>query len=286
MTLLKERLLEAQERKENDIKNFTWLYPKDRDNGNVQNEVKLVSCTEEQLKVFYFHCNKMLYNDSKENPGRVNVLKIIQDQITKIGVELMLRDFEAKNENFDRFSFALSIDEFLEKNKDVDPKVATIKNFIKVARKYEDLTLHSVYEGCIGKLGLFENPHITKSFILRMGLWMSKMAGDHKKLKEWAELNKLSSLNPMDKVYKYLRLKEHDKLRSNPTGLTLSQIKGMLEITNHSKKYSELTTEQLTTLRYRVLLDLRTSVRSHISRWETLKHQIELVAESKGFKLL
>ena len=54
---------------------------------------------------------------------------------------------------------------------------------------------------------------------------MSKMAGDHKKLKEWAELNKLSSLNPMDKVYKYLRLKEHDKLRSNPTGLTLSQIK-------------------------------------------------------------
>ena len=45
MTLLKERLLEAQERKENDIKNFTWLYPKDRDNGNVQNEVKLVSCT-------------------------------------------------------------------------------------------------------------------------------------------------------------------------------------------------------------------------------------------------
>ena len=108
MTLLKERLLEAQERKENDIKNFTWLYPKDRDNGNVQNEVKLVSCTEEQLKGFYSHCNKMLYNDSKENPGRVNVLKIIQDQITKIGVELMLRDFEAKNENFDRFSFALS----------------------------------------------------------------------------------------------------------------------------------------------------------------------------------
>ena len=52
MTLLKERLLEAQERKENDIKNFTWLYPKDRDNGNVQNEVKLVSCTEEQLKGF------------------------------------------------------------------------------------------------------------------------------------------------------------------------------------------------------------------------------------------
>lgn len=96
MTLLKERLLEAQERKENDIKNFTWLYPKDRDNGNVQNEVKLVSCTEEQLKGFYSHCNKMLYNDSKENPGRVNVLKIIQDQITKIGVELMLRDFEAK----------------------------------------------------------------------------------------------------------------------------------------------------------------------------------------------
>lgn len=285
MTLLKERLLEAQERKENDIKNFTWLYPKDRDNGNIQNEVKLVSCTEEQLKGFYSHCNKMLYNDSKENPGRVNVLKIIQDQITKIGVELMLRDFESKNENFDRFSFALSIDEFLEKNKDVDPKVATIKNFIKVPRKYEDLTLYSVYEGCIGKLGLFENPHITRSFILRMGLWLNKGTGDYKKLKEWSELNKLSSLNTMKKVYKYLRLREYDKLRSNPTGLNLSQMKGMLEIT-HSKKYTDLTIEQLVTLRYRVLLDLRANVRSHISKWETLKHQIELVAESKGFKLL
>ena len=284
MTLLKERLLEAQERKENDIKNFTWLYPKDRDNGNVQNEVKLISCTEEQLKGFYSHCNKMLYNDSKENPGRVNVLKIIQDQITKIGVELMLRDFESKNENFDRFSFALSIDEFLEKNKDVDSKVATIKNFIKVPRKYEDLTLYSVYEGCIGKLGLFENPHITRSFILRMGLWLNKGTGDYKKLKEWSELNKLSSLNTMEKVYKYLRLREYDKLRSNPTGLNLSQMKGMLEIT-HSKKYTDLTIEQLVTLRYRVLLDLRANVRSHISKWETLKHQIELVAESKGFKL-
>lgn len=284
MTLLRERLLEAQERKENDIKNFTWLYPKDRDNGNIQNEVKLVSCTEEQLKGFYSHCNKMLYNDSKENPGRVNVLKIIQDQITKIGVELMLRDFESKNENFDRFSFALSIDEFLEKNKDVDSKVATIKNFIKVARKYEDLTLYSVYEGCIGKLGLFENPHITRSFILRMGLWLNKGTGDYKKLKEWSELNKLSSLNTMEKVYKYLRLREYDKLRSNPTGLNLSQMKGMLEIT-HSKKYTDLTTEQLVTLRYRVLLDLRANVRSHISKWETLKYQIELVAESKGFKL-
>lgn len=285
MTLLRERLLEAQERKENDIKNFTWLYPKDRDNGNIQNEVKLVSCTEEQLKRFYSHCNKMLYNDSKENPGRVNVLKIIQDQITKIGVELMLRDFESKNENFDRFSFALSIDEFLEKNKDVDSKVATIKNFIKVPRKYEDLTLYSVYEGCIGKLGLFENPHITRSFILRMGLWLNKGTGDYKKLKEWSELNKLSSLNTMEKVYKYLRLREYDKLRSNPTGLNLSQMKGMLEIT-HSKKYTDLTIEQLVTLRYRVLLDLRANVRSHISKWETLKHQIELVAESKGFKLL
>lgn len=285
MTLLRERLLEAQERKENDIKSFTWLYPKDRDNGNIQNEIKLVSCTEEQLKGFYSHCNKMLYNDSKENPGRVNVLKIIQDQITKIGVELMLRDFESKNENFDRFSFALSIDEFLEKNKDVDSKVATIKNFIKVPRKYEDLTLYSVYEGCIGKLGLFENPHITRSFILRMGLWLNKGTGDYKKLKEWSELNKLSSLNTMEKVYKYLRLREYDKLRSNPTGLNLSQMKGMLEIT-HSKKYTDLTTEQLVTLRYRVLLDLRANVRSHISKWETLKYQIELVAESKGFKLL
>lgn len=285
MTLLKERLIEAQEKKENDIRTFTWLFPKDRENDNKQEEVRLVDCTEEQLKSFWNHCNTMLYNDSKENPGRVNVLKLIQDQFAKVGVELMLREFESKDENFDRFSFALAIDEFLEKNKEVDPKKVTIKTYMKVPRKYEDITLQLVREGCTDKLGVFENPHITRTFILRMGLWLNRAAGDFKKLKEYAELNKLTELDNLGKARRYLKLREHDKLRVNPTGLSLMQLKGMLEL-NKSKKYNDLTTEQLITLRYRILLDLRDSVRSHIAKWESLRHQIELVAESKNFKLV
>lgn len=285
MTLLKERLIEAQEKKENDIRTFTWLFPKDRENDNRQEEVRLVDCTEEQLKSFWNHCNTMLYNDSKENPGRVNVLKLIQDQFAKVGVELMLREFESKDENFDRFSFALAIDEFLEKNKEVDPKKVTIKTYMKVPRKYEDITLQLVREGCTDKLGVFENPHITRTFILRMGLWLNRAAGDFKKLKEYAELNKLTELDNLGKARRYLKLREHDKLRVNPTGLSLMQLKGMLEL-NKSKKYNDLTTEQLITLRYRILLDLRDSVRSHIAKWESLRHQIELVAESKNFKLV
>lgn len=285
MTLLKERLIEAQEKKENDIRTFTWLFPKDRENDNRQEEVRLVDCTEEQLKSFWNHCNTMLYNDSKENPGRVNVLKLIQDQFAKVGVELMLREFESKDENFDRFSFALATDEFLEKNKEVDPKKVTIKTYMKVPRKYEDITLQLVHEGCTDKLGVFENPHITRTFILRMGLWLNRAAGDFKKLKEYAELNKLTELDNLGKARRYLKLREHDKLRVNPTGLSLMQLKGMLEL-NKSKKYNDLTTEQLITLRYRILLDLRDSVRSHIAKWESLRHQIELVAESKNFKLV
>ena len=51
------------------------------------------------------------------------------------------------------------------------------------------------------------------------------------------------------------------------------------------KKYSELTTDQLTVLRNKVLFKLENEVMFHIDQWENRINQIRKVAESKGINL-
>ena len=51
------------------------------------------------------------------------------------------------------------------------------------------------------------------------------------------------------------------------------------------QKYSDMTTEQLVTLRNKVLLRLSREIDSHIYSWNRLRKQIELVAKSKNIDL-
>ena len=51
------------------------------------------------------------------------------------------------------------------------------------------------------------------------------------------------------------------------------------------KKYSALTTDQLITLRNKVLFKLENEVKFHIEQWEERIRQIELVAQSRGITL-
>ena len=52
-----------------------------------------------------------------------------------------------------------------------------------------------------------------------------------------------------------------------------------------SKKYSELTTDQLKTLRNVILFALSDEVRFHINQWESRITQLKEVAEFKGITL-
>jgi hypothetical protein len=56
-------------------------------------------------------------------------------------------------------------------------------------------------------------------------------------------------------------------------------------LTLKNKKYSDLTTEQLVTLRNKVLYRYDSVVRQHIYQWNEKIRQIELVAKEKGFVL-
>ena len=52
-----------------------------------------------------------------------------------------------------------------------------------------------------------------------------------------------------------------------------------------SKKYSELTTDQLTILRDKMLFRLEEEVNRHIDQWEEKIAQIEKVAEARNIVL-
>jgi hypothetical protein len=59
----------------------------------------------------------------------------------------------------------------------------------------------------------------------------------------------------------------------------------MLNLKSKSRKYSDLTTDQLVTLRDRVLFFFEEEVEEHINQWEERKNQILKVAELKGIDM-
>jgi len=61
-------------------------------------------------------------------------------------------------------------------------------------------------------------------------------------------------------------------------------MRAMLNI-RPNKKYMDLTTMQLETLRYRMLFNLEETVKEHIAAWERRMEEIDLVADYKGFKV-
>ena len=59
--MIKEKLEDAIERRNNDLSSFVWKEKKEEIEGKiVQKEVKLVDCTEQQLQKYYDHCESML----------------------------------------------------------------------------------------------------------------------------------------------------------------------------------------------------------------------------------
>lgn len=81
-----------------------------------------------------------------------------------------------------------------------------------------------------------------------------------------------------------LNVKDIEKLYLNAKGLNYTQMRAMLNI-KPNKKYMDLTTAQLETLRNRLLFNLEEVVKNHIEAWENRMAELELVIEDKGFKL-
>ena len=146
-------------------------------------------------------------------------------------------------------------------------------------REFERLSISDVLDGCLDTLGYLDTKHITFSFILDMGVYLTPT-----ELKDFDE--KDSEGNPKKKpeiIKERLNINKNVTLNINPSGLSFSELRAMVNL--KPKKYSELTTDQLTVLRNKVLFKLENKVLFHIEQWEEKMRQLKIVAESKGIIL-
>lgn len=279
--MMKEKLVAAIAKKNNDVNTFVWKGRKIEVNEQyVQEEKKLMDCSEQELKSFYNHCESMLYNDNKEYPGRYVLLNIIKDQRERCNTELFLRWLE-QDKGIPRFTFLPSLRAFLDNNTDIDPKETFISEALvgDCPAEFARLPIELVLEGCLDKLGKFVKQHITPAFIFRQGLWFTQQES-----KELTEKTDKGEYREKAEVAKErLGLKSTVNLYMTPKGLSFTQLRAMVNL--KSKKYSELTSIQLETLRNRILFSLEDEIKFHINQWETRKNQIKMVCDAKGYTL-
>lgn len=287
MTMLREKLMEAIKAKNNDTKSFVWKLARKSD--GTQEEIKLIEATPEQLNTFYNHCKSMLYSEDKLNPGRYVLLKIIEDQRKKCNVELFLRKLEsgsicADKQPYPRHLYIQDIRTYMNAHKDDFPS-SELKNISissctgGLPREFERISIDDVLNGGLDQLGYFDNKHITFSFILNMGVYLTPT-----EMKEFDEKDKDGNTrSKLEVIKERLGIKPSVRLTVKPTGLNFSELRAMVNL--KSKKYSDLTTDQLTVLRNKVLFRLENEVMFHIEQWEERMRQIELVAKERGITL-
>lgn len=287
MTIMKEKLMEAMEAKSNDIKSFVWKLARKADGS--QEEVRLIDATPEQLNNFYKHCHSMLYSNDKANPGRYVLLKIIEEQRRKCNVELFLRKLESGSicsdgKPYPRHLYLQDIRSYMNMHKEDFPtgelKEISISSISGgLPREFGRISIDEVLNGCLDQLGYFDNKHITFSFILNMGVYLTPI-----EMREFDEKDENGNTRKKPDVIKErLGLKPNVTLTVKPTGLNFSELRAMINL--KAKKYSDLTTDQLTVLRNKVLFRLENEVMFHIEQWEERMRQIELVAKERNVTL-
>jgi len=282
MSILGERLTEAIKSKKNDINTFVWKGEKKEIGGKfVQDEVLLIDCTQEELQEHYNYCKTMLYNQDKVKPGRYVLLSIINDQMDRCNTELFLRWLKTEKQK-GMFTFAAELKRVIDDNKEVitDLKAYPISGMVSgIPDEFSNISVNLVLDGCLDKLGRFDKRHITLTFILKQGVWCTP-----DELKELTIINSDGTVRDRLEVIKEnLLINNNLSLKITPKGLTYSQLRSMTTL--KSKKYSQLTTDQLKVLRNRILFALGDECRFHIKQWEQRMNQIEMVAEAKNFTL-
>jgi histidyl-tRNA synthetase len=283
-TALGEALKKAMDSKKNDYSAFVWKEEK-RKEGNklVQDSIRIIDMTPEQLKRCYEHCDKMLNNEDPKHLGRYNVLEEINSQINKCNVELLLRYFENNylkdnREDIKRRTLWFSLRKLMENNPEINDWsiVPITKISSNLPSEFNDINIADVMDGCLDYLGVYDKQHLTMTFITKMGLWFNKA--------EESELKGNSNVDRLRIAKEKLHLPEKLNLKFSEKGLSYHEMRAML-ILPKKQKYSDMTTKQLSVLRDKVLLRLQREIDGHIFNWKRLKRQLELVAESKGINL-
>lgn len=294
-TILGDALSKALDDKKNDYSKFVWKGPKVKDENNKisQEIVKLVDASPAQLIKFYQHCNKMLFNDDPKNPGRYNVFEQVKNEMNNCNIELLVRYFEnnylaGTRPAIKRHAIAPMLFSLKHNNGEIEDwdsvkmkQISALESYVPegIPDEFANISINELMAGCTNSLGAFDKSHLTMTFIVKMGLWIVKS--------EENELNGKtnSNIERLKIAKERLHIPEKLNLRFSDKGLSFHEMRAILTLPR-KQRYSDMTTEQLITLRNKVLVRYLKEVDNHIYSWKQLKNQIELVAKSKNIKLV
>ena len=188
MTVLGDKLQEALNA--NNINNYVWKGPKGA-NG-VQEEIRLMDCSYEQLVKFYQHCMQMLYNTDSKNPGRKTLIDIVQGQIQRCRAELLIR-YLRKEREYTPQRCLEDLRGVRANNRTIltDEAIKTypIGNVINgLPIEFNEIPFELVMDACLDTLGVIDISHLTLNFIVKLGLYFT-----HKEMQQ--TVNKLYADN-------------------------------------------------------------------------------------------
>ena len=135
-------------------------------------------------------------------------------------------------------------------------------------------------KACLDSLYPISRKIISNKFIISLGIWLTNE--DKRNL---TEFRSDGTLRPWVEVLKERLFIDGGYFKVSPSGLSYSELRSLINLQDNSR-VSTLSSETLRFLRDKILLQLDNNLEYHINKWNTLKQQIEKVAEYKDWKLV
>ena len=268
-------LLNAIVNKSDDINQYVW---KGKDNK----EIRLLDMSDNELQKVYNHATDMLYNNNKYTPGKFQVKKNIRVLIAHCNAELLKR-YILHECNIDILKSPIEIVQFIRESKkannltDTD-SVTTL--FSHLPKEFETVTLDLLLSACLDQLDIINRKMISDNFILSQGIWLT----DEEKA-DLTEYDENGQMRPWMEVIKERLILPNIKLRVDPRGFSYAEFRALIHL-SPLPKISTLPTDTLRLLRDKVFILLAADTDYHINKWETIKSNIEKVAEYKKITLV
>ena len=280
MTVLGDKLQEALDIKKEDVNSYVWKGP--RVNG-VQEEFKLIDADYDTLKKWYNRCITMLNNTDVHTPGRLVLVNIIDDQIARCRAELLIR-WLRKEKQYTNIKCLQDLRQIIANNKEVlTPETIKTYPICEVMSglpiEFQTVSVGNVLDACMDLLGVFDCSHVTRNFIVKMGLWFTPQELQNELCQR--DPNTGKPRNRLEVVREILKVDPAIRLRISETGLTFNEFKAIFNI--QKDKYSSYSSEQLNVLANKILYRLQNQCEEQAKQWQDKANEIAKVANIKGW---
>lgn len=280
MTVLGDKLQEALDIKKEDVNSYVWKGP--RVNG-VQEEFKLIDADYDTLKKWYNRCTTMLNNTDVHTPGRLVLVNIIDDQISRCRAELLMR-WLRKEKQYTNIKCLQDLRQIIANNKEIlTPETIKTYPICEVMSglpiEFQTVSVGKVLDACMDLLGVFDCSHVTRNFIVKMGLWFTPQELQNELCQR--DPNTGKPRNRLEVVREILKVDPAIRLRISETGLTFNEFKAIFNI--QKDKYSSYSSEQLNVLANKILYRLQNQCEEQAKQWQDKANEIAKVANIKGW---